>query len=297
MSQETTLEKPPVSAAIRALDRIAVRPPYFDLRDLEELRDGGVAAIVPVTPTVAPERGSMEAAQVARHLAILGSCAAALGRDDDTPHHYLATAAHYMRLAAGPEAITADTVRAEALARWIDKRSVRAYVKLMTHDRQGLHVLDVQYSVLTTRMFGRVHPPLTLPQAEEAGMLTGTDGPWEIPNQIETVADGYRLACGPVPVEACAGHFPGYPAAPVAVVMGHLCRLGGQLAVDRTGGEGRYQIEEGYVTASKLAAAGQDLVLEARYIEPNGNGHLIRGQALVNDQVVGTVEVTMSVGS
>jgi hypothetical protein len=297
VSHDTTLEKPPVSGAAtqRALDRIAVGPPYFGLLDLEERDDGTVVATVPPIPPGAPERGAVQARQVARHLAILGSCAAALGRDDDVRHHYLATGAHYMRLASSPDHLPDEPLRGEAVAHWVDRRSARAYVKLLGPDGQGLNVLDARYSVLSPKMFTRLHPP--------AGDLAAPPAPgepmpeWEVEVDPVVIPDGYRRECGPIPVEACAGHFPHYPAAPVAVVMGHLCDLAGMVAIDREGGEGRYRIEEGHVLASKLAAAGDELVLEARYGRSTGEGHLIHGRALVSEDVVGQVDVTMTVGA
>ena len=299
VSTELTVESTPLDSTTlhRALQRIAVQPPYFGLLDIADVGDGAVAATIPLQPPSAPERGVMEGAQIARHLAILGSCAAALARDDDKRHHYLATNAHYMRLAGGPDLVVDETVRAEAVARWIDKRSARAYVKLMTHDGVGLHVLDVHYSVLAPRMFSRLHPPVEVPPAgDPAADLVGFD--WPVGAEPVATADGLRLTCGPIPVSVCAGHFPQYPAAPVAIIMGHLCRVAGQLAIQRDGrGEGRYRIEQGVVAASKLAAAGQELTLDTHYVERNGSGHLIVGEAIAGGEVVGTVKVTMSVAS
>ncbi|MFT7649120.1 MAG: hypothetical protein ACI8Y4_003877 [Candidatus Poriferisodalaceae bacterium] len=83
------------SAADQVFDRISVRPPYFALDQFEELAPGLVRATVPGAAPVFPEAGAVAAAQVALHLAILGSCAAALSRDDNKRHHYLAVEAPY----------------------------------------------------------------------------------------------------------------------------------------------------------------------------------------------------------
>ncbi|MEL7208279.1 MAG: hypothetical protein AAGK32_08635 [Actinomycetota bacterium] len=105
---ETTVDASPETATDRALRRIAVQPPYFALTDLAEVGRGLVTARVPLQTPSRPERGVVEAAQVARHLAILGSCAAALARDDDQRHHYLAT-----RAVTRPRPISARSVRAK----------------------------------------------------------------------------------------------------------------------------------------------------------------------------------------
>ncbi len=274
----------------RALARIAVQPPYYDLEDLTDLGGGLVTARVPLHPPVGPETGPIEAAQVARHLAILGSCGAALARADDDRHHYLATRAHYMRLAAAPDSVAGhDHLEAQAVATWPDRRTARATVKLATPGGFGLNVLDVEYSVLTERMFRRLHPP-----TEPTDTAVAAERPFA-PVEPEAIDGGLRLDTGPIAAADCAGHFPGHPAAPVAVVMGRLCRLAGQAAIERTGGRGRYRIEEGTVTASRLAPAGAGLVLEARYVGQVAGGHLLHGLALADGAESGRVEVTVSV--
>ncbi|MEL7156691.1 MAG: hypothetical protein AAFN30_08840, partial [Actinomycetota bacterium] len=237
--------------------------------------------------------GVVEAAQVARHLAILGSCAAALARDDDQRHHYLATRAHYMRLAGAPDRLIDDHLEAQAVATWVDKRSVRANVKLATPEGTGLHVLDVAYSVLTPRMFARLQPGLEGPGPAAVDGVGDGDGAGQppVPTAIE---GGLRLDLGPIPASWCAGHFPDHPAAPVAIVMGELCRLAGRCAIEQAPGAEGYQIEQGFVEASALAVAGQRLVLEATHDHVGPGGHVLHGRALADGEPVGAVDVTVS---
>lgn len=299
---DETLEGHETTAAL-ALSRISVARPYFALDDLEVLGGGAASATISRTEPTWPEAGPIEAAQVARHLAILGSCAAAFARDDDSRNHYLATKAHYTRLAGGPTTWSDEPMRAEAFATWLDKRTARAYIKLSTLDGQGSHLLDVHYSVLAPKMFKRLHPPaetiidlepsMHIDGAIDCGLNMSSDA-------IEDHGDGVRVDCGPILASACAGHFPDYPAAPVAILMGRLCRaagvaLGRKLAPDReAAAEIGYVIEAGEVSASKLARAGQRLVLEASYSHEVEAGHVMRGSAFADDELVGEVTVTMS---
>lgn len=280
----------PCAGADRALARISVARPYFDLADLEEVGHGMVQATVPPHPTVAPEAGAVEAAQVARHLAILGSCAAALSRDDDARHHYLATRAHYGRLANAPATVEGP-LRATAMGSWVDRRTARALVTLTTTDGRGLNLLDVEYTVLTPKMFGRLNPPIELDRIEaEAATAVAVGG-----DTVEHLDGAVRVDAGPIPVEMCAGHFPGHPAAPVAIVMGRLCQAAGLAMLDHLGlADHRYRIEEGEVTATGLARAGQRLVLEARYCGPVRGGHRLEGRALADGETVGRVDVVLS---
>lgn len=277
----------------RVLRRISVARPYFDLRDLEETGAGIVDATVPLQPAVAPEAGAIEAAQVARHLAILGSCSVALARDDDDRHHYLATRAHYTRMANAPTAV-GGPLRAKAIGSWVDRRTARALVTLSTEDGRGLNLLDVEYTVLAPRMFSRLNPAIDL------DVIQGIE---PVEEQVERIDGGLLIDAGPIPVDMCAGHFPDYPAAPVAIVMGRLCRAAGLAMMDHLGFDRgldrgldrRYRIEEGRVEATGLARAGQSLALEARYVEPVPGGHRLEGRALADGEVCGEVDVVLSV--
>lgn len=301
-----------VDATVCALQRISVRAPYFDLRDLVVDDDGTVRALVPARPPTRPETGLVAAAQVARHLAILGSCAVALQRDDDDRHHYLATNAHFLRTAnltatngsvSGDDSTSASHLVAEASGTLSDRRSARALAKLYGPHGQLSHVLDVNYTVMAPRMFSRIMPAIdheaNRDDAAGAGRTDELTGRREERFDIKTGAGpGVTIDCGPVPLDMCAGHFPDYPAAPVALVMGRLARAAG-IAMNRHLGVGKitYSIDEARVVATKLARVGQRLTLDARYERPVGGGHLLVGSAKADGEVVGEMELTLSVAS
>lgn len=285
LERETKSDGSVESTRDRALARIAVKPPYFGLGAMEQLGPGIVSALVPPSAPEWPEAGPMAGAQVARHLAIVGSCAAALARDDADPHHYLATQAHYARIASSPGSVNGGLLEAVAVASWIDKRNARALIKLMTPDGQGLHLLDVHYSVLAPRTFNRLNPAL----GEEATAA----GPDPEP-VVAYVTNGVTIDCGAVPVSLCEGHFPGNPAAPVAILMGRLCNAAGQAMASVLDADVGYRIEEGHVTATRLARAGQHLILDAEYGKPVPAGHVIGGTARADGEVVGEMTVTLA---
>lgn len=272
----------------QTLDRISVRPPYYDLADVTEVGDGMVTAQVPMAPPPTPETGTVEAAQAARHLAILGSYAAALKRGDDARHHYLATRAHFSRVSSAP-AVADEPLRADAVGSWIDRRTARAMAKLSTAEGRALHLLDVKYTVLTPKMFDRLNPPLNDHELMAAAKAT------EVGFDLASSPAGVTVDCGPIPLSVCAGHFPDYPAAPVAIVMGHLCRAAADamaIHLDRRGH--LYRIEEAHVVATRLGRAGQRLSLEASYQRPIGDSHELKGRALADGDTIGEVTVIMS---
>ncbi len=63
-------------------ERIAIRPPYFALYDLNLDPSGVLSAQVPVQHRMEQEIGCISAAEVGRHLAVLGLSSIALQWED-----------------------------------------------------------------------------------------------------------------------------------------------------------------------------------------------------------------------
>jgi len=273
-----------------ALERICVAQPYFAFRDLEYGDDGeSITAGVPPSPPPAPEVGAAEAAQVARHLAILGSCAAALGNPSDARHHYLAAQATYARTGGADAAPIDVPMRATARAEWQDKRTVTATMTLAGPSGEPLNRLDVTYAVMKPSMFRRLNP-LEDVSADERTVPAGA-GPIVVERSRGTVTADY----GPVAVELCAGHFPDHPVAPIALVMGRLVLTARNALCSQLGADIAYRVESGTVEATGLAKPGQRLVLEAGYEGERPDGtHMLNGRALADDVEVGAVRVNLS---
>ncbi|MEM7091890.1 MAG: hypothetical protein AAF567_02710 [Actinomycetota bacterium] len=266
----------------QVLERISVAAPYFAFTDLERDEDGWVRASVPTAIPSSPERGAMIADQIARHLAILGSCAAALDLDGEARHHYLATRAEYERLGEVPTEPIRDGLWARATARWHDKRTASAETELCSGDGTVLNRLRVDYAVLKPRMFERFNPPV--------------EGDPLAPADVLSVIEPGRVVrdCGGVDEAMCRGHFPGHPAAPVALLMGRLVATTADAMQSRLGSSVDYLVESGMVAATGLAQAGQHLVLHGQYESDEGDGlHLLSGDAQADGETVGEVSVVL----
>src|SRR5918995_197603 len=92
----TALEGTPVSDD-ELFSRIEVCPPYFALTDVRRTDDGGVSAQVRICQSLGDEIGPVSAAETGRHLAILGSVAAAFANPSAKRHFYLAFDAELRR--------------------------------------------------------------------------------------------------------------------------------------------------------------------------------------------------------
>jgi len=272
--------------ALEALNRISVSEPYYALTDIAWGVDGEtLIATVPPIPPAHPEVGATETAQVSRHLAILGSCAAALTNPSEQRHHYLATSATFERLGEPTTTALDEPTTATATAVWVDKRAAIADMTLVGPGNELLNRLRVTYAVMKPKVFSRFNPPLDLAEGSERTTtpVTVTIGPGQI------VAD-----YGPVPLDMCAGHFDGQPFAPIALVMGRLVRTAAVALESALGEAVLFRSESGEVQASALAQPGQRLVLEATYEGERDGLHLLTGRALADDVEVGAAQMCLA---
>src|SRR5690606_900659 len=230
------------------LPRIGVRPPYFALSDIAwgrlELRATAVAESPPYQ-----EAGPMPAAELGRHAAIVGLSLAASQQEDGRRRYYLARLAE-CRYPANPSPYGAP-VRFHGRLLDLDKRKARAAIQA-TAGGAALASFEVDYTVLTESAFERLfrirarHTPLT--RSPYGALLT---------NAWHGTSDMAEQVVEELPIGACIGHFDGYPALPVAVLMGQLSYLAGRVH------DAPFRVVRGEVEASDLVWAGERAVFRA----------------------------------
>ena len=159
----------------------------------------------------------MPAAELGRHAAIVGLSAAAAQQGDDRRRYYLARRAECRYVAN--DAPHGAPVRFQGRILELDKRSARAAVDA-TANGAPLASFGVDYTVLTDSAFerlfrirGKATP--SAPSPYGSLLTTSWHGTTEMAEQVVES----------LPVGACVGHFDGYPALPVAVLMGQLSYL------------------------------------------------------------------------
>jgi len=261
------------------LSRICVRPPYFALHDvrLEGLELHATAYAESPAPL---EVGPMPAAELGRHAAIVGLSLAALSQADGARRYYLARRAE-CRYVPNPAPYGAP-VRFVGRLLALDKRASKAAV-VATAEGAPLASFEIDYTVLTASAFERlfrIRSRPTPPAPSPYGRLLATE--WR-----ETADHGEQVV-EEVPVGACVGHFDGYPALPVAVVMGQLSYLAGQLHGEP------YRVLRGEVEASDLVWAGERAVFTAMRAGVGGHPEVpgaarYRCQASAGDRVIGAM--------
>ncbi|PTL84177.1 hypothetical protein [Vitiosangium sp. GDMCC 1.1324] len=289
-------------------ERICVRDPYFALSEVTVVGDGEVVAKVPVEQETEGEASPINAAEVGRHLAILGSCAASLVNPKEGQHYYLARRARLERLHEGPLPRATGLLRGAAKAEFKERRTATAYTRLSSAGGQPLFALEVDYNVLSAAAFARLFQGSRQemrrePRAGREGRGAPADfaamrqNPHRAPPPLQdTVRDGECLkATLPVTVEMCKGHFALHPVLPVAVVMSGLSGLAGTLLRQLVGNaSARYLVTHGEVRAESLANAGESVTFCAHRHGVEGREHRFYCWASVGSRLVGVMELTLT---
>jgi len=275
----------PSADARAALGRICVRPPYFALRDPRRVGARLEATVVAEAPPFL-EVGPITAAELGRHAAIAGLLHAATEQTDDGRRYYLARQASCRyRPSAAPYG---TPVRLQSVVAELGKRDARVRVEASVAGAP-LASFELRYAILPEAAFERLFRTRARPTPAAAnpyGRLLATDYRRD-GDAVEQLVDG-------LPVEACVGHFDGHPAMPVAVLMGQLSYLAGQL-FDAEGTSGRtlapFRVVRGEIEADDLAWAGERARFRVVRDGSDADGRRFRCSAEANGRSVGQMQL------
>lgn len=245
------------ATATLLLDRIGITRPYFALDAIAVEGERFEANAVAEAPAHF-EQGPMTAAEIGRHAAITGQCSVALAQRDDRQRYFLANAAECSYL---PNDVPYGTpLRFSSTLSALEKRRATSQV-LVTALGQPVAEIEVNYTILPQVTFERLFrtrrqptPPSPNPYGQLLSERYERGSDW-----TESVIE--------VPRSHCVGHFDDYPALPVAMVMGQLSYLAGQLMGTP------YRVTRGSVRARDLCWAGETIRFFARRYASEGSLH------------------------
>lgn len=148
--------------------------------------------------------------------------------------------------------------------------------------------LDVEYQVLTQALFERMFGGHKLLCSD---VQSPSDSPYRIllPLQFEPIVNGTMLAYSEaLYAEQYAGHFPEYPAWPVALIMHSLGRVAARLFHNSVEAEVPYDVVRAEVSADRLAFLSEPLSFRAFSDAASTSSSLygFRCEALSNDDVI-----------
>lgn len=251
---------------------IEVRPPYLALSDMCVSTSGSVSASVVPEQPLGHELGGLAAAEAGRHMAIAGSCACASLEPSAGKRFYLANRAILRRHSHASSLDGPLTVKATAISR--DKRRAQAEAAIADSQGSTIFTLEVGYTVLEERVFQRMFSAQRRDMRKHDRPTIGPfehlrKNPYLEPLSLVTTELDCNAGVALLPElksEMCSGHFPMYPAMPVALLMWGLSSLCGAVLRVRCGEKQRYFVESGTVQADSLIFAGESLRFEARWL-------------------------------
>lgn len=247
------------------LPRICVQPPYFALDDFSVTGSGELTCTAPIQ--MRPDPGSeILMAEAARHSAIAGLCAVASTAPDNDRRYYLARTAVLDRIEP-PEPVTVERADIAARGHPTADRSATATVDMSAGGRK-LFRLTIEYVVLTEEEFDATFGMLRRRNTGDGPIRTNPYTEKLPLRDVQLTADSASARVIVAPDE-CVGHFPGYPALPVAHLLTAEFELGAQLAVERLGGRPVVPVTGELVDARTLLPPEHSVRLRA---EPVGAG-------------------------
>ncbi|MFN8438042.1 MAG: hypothetical protein U0V72_10395 [Cytophagales bacterium] len=266
------------------LKLIDISAPYFAFDKIQVDETNTLHANVPTQQPLGLELGPITAAEASRHLAILGVCSCALANTTVQKHYYLAYRGVYEKTAnASPD----SKLRAEARCVSVDRRKAEAETRLIDESGNVIVVLRVYYHVILDTTFARFYKDNFIEKPDFK-----LSNPYAVKHPFvkeEFTETQMTASMGKIPEYYCSGHFPQYPALPVAILVYNLFDMACRLMAHNLGEHDAINIVKQYeITADNLAFAGDMVELEANYISSDENLHKI--------EVSGTANGTKSVG-
>lgn len=255
ISQETIMRK------------IAIRQPYFALQDIEKNSDGITAYITAEQPQIRGEIGSIGAGEIARHLAIAGTIANGLKDIGEDLIYYLATGAELKIFNTVAEQEGKD-FRIESAGERINKREAKAISVLKSRDGNTVYsVLKTSYYLLTQKAFSKLYKEHYKDLREnDRDKKTEQDrkniysNTFRIENKNKI--DNKIISKLKINASNCMGHFPLYPALPVAFCCNYLFALSSKLVKEK-----HFYPVKSIVRAKELIFASDTINFEIELLE------------------------------
>lgn len=245
------------------LSLIDINQPYFAFDEIL-LENNFVFANVPVQQPLGHEAGPISAAESSRHLAILGVCSCALKNPVQKKHYYLAYKGIYERVETHSNTISSRPLTGKATCISVDKRKAEAVTELLDANGDTIIRLRVYYHVILDTTFERLYKEHYIANPDFK-----IENPYEIKHPFireEFSATQMRADMGKIPEYYCAGHFPQYPALPVAILAYNLFDMASRLTAHILANPNTKTIVRQYeITADNLAFAGDDVKLDVFY--------------------------------
>ncbi|MCP4481318.1 MAG: hypothetical protein GY817_00615 [bacterium] len=260
------------------LSKIAVNLPYFALNNLEETVDGFFKANIPIEQPLGCEISPITAGETSRHLAILGSCAIANNEKKKSAKNYhLATKAIYKRHLTN---VKFEKLFGIAKIEEVNKRTKKAYTQLINEKQEIITTLDVEYTLLSKKLFEKQFQDYKIDlrnnnknldiQKNRQNFYTKLLNLPSIENSDDL---SFSVDLGVINSDMCMGHFPKYPAFPVAFSANIITSLSAVFLKENIIKKNNIKIlgKSSVIHAYQLLFAGTDIQIKCRLKNQKGN--------------------------
>ncbi len=263
------------------LNSICTSPPYFALKNLQCISNRRVKALIPVEYLNAHDAGIISAGEAARHLAILGTCAASLLDESQEKKYYLSTRAEFNFL---DNSALYNTPRHQlegvASATSNYDGTITAKANLYGANYSRLITLSVQYKVFKKKIFERIFKNHRMDICKRDTHANPYSFPIKI-HSIEINNQSLTAIYGPIQPEDCLGHFDYFPALPVAIVIENFGAAICKLLEHALGTKNfKYVVRFTQVEAFVLAFSGETIQIQVNCLEIFINNHTFLCTAL-----------------
>jgi hypothetical protein len=247
------------------LSNISVTSPYFALKNIRVV-DEFIYANFNVELFEPDEIMPITAAEVGRHMAILGSLALSKSNPKKERHYYLATDAVIVRKSdvesQGP--FLTGCVRTES----INRKNGTVSGSLFDEESNLIFEVEIQYTILHSHLFERMFSPFKVESCEKVVGNPYVENVRFV--SMELGMQSCKASIGTVLPEHCPGHFSNYPALPVARIgtaMGKIAAA--HFMYLNPGIHKRYNICRADLHANQLVFTGEEVKFRTEIADPN----------------------------
>jgi hypothetical protein len=263
------------------LQNIAVTQPYFALKNLRWI-DDYIYADFSAELLEPDEIMPITAAEVGRHMAIMGSVAMAAANSKKEQHYYLATDATIIRR-SNKESFDRNVI-GRIKTESIDKRNGLTTGSLFDVEMNKLFDVEVKYKVLHHSLFEKMFAQYKMETNENLDY-----NPYQESVAFNSLSLGIKNCTGSIGKilpEHCAGHFANYPAFPVARMGTAMGKIAGEhFKFLHPGKTEKYTIGRADLHAEQLLFAGKEVHFRTEIEESTTQvkGMVIKVTAFTNE--------------
>lgn len=243
------------------LSKICVSRPYFAFEKIYKYKN---LLIAPISreQQLMNEVGQMSVGEICRHMAILGTCAAAL--DQSEKYYYLAREGVtnlIQRNVTQQNASLDQLLYAVMSCDSIERRSAHSSGVLINQNQEIIFDVKVSYEKIADKLFKKFFGDHF--QKTEVTNYNPYKGIIKF-EDVKVKGNVLTATMPEISIQHCAGHFYGCPAIPIAFAAYNVTRYAGELFFSKTGIK-NYIISKANLLSSHLPFPTQRNEIEIRY--------------------------------